>query len=379
MPAAAAAEVPAFRLVREADRAPTVVLTGPWTLHGLAHRTEPLLAALRPYAGDPSVHWDLTRIGALDSVGAVLVWRINDRLAHIEARPAHLALLQRWAKQQSGESARGVLPQPRRFDPVGALARTGAAAGARLFSLISLLGQVVLDFVQMLRRPRRAPWREISATIYDAGVRALGVTAVVGFLIGIVVSYLGALNLSGFGAEGFIVNILGIGIIRELGPLLTAILVAGRSGSAITAQIGVMRVTQELDALAAMGTSQTLRLVLPRVLGLMIAVPLLVVWTDTVALLGGMLAARANLGIGLLRLYEGLPDVVPSVNLWFGVVKGAVFGALIGLIACDYGLRTRPDSESLGQETTKSVVTTITLVILADAIAAVVFQSVGLQ
>jgi phospholipid/cholesterol/gamma-HCH transport system permease protein len=205
------------------------------------------------------------------------------------------------------------------------------------------------------------------------------ITALVGFLIGIVISYLGALSLSGFGAETFIINILGIGIIRELGPLLTAIIVAGRSGSSITAQIGVMRVTQELDALAAMGTSQTLRLVLPRVIGLMIAVPLLVVWTDALALLGGMLAARTNLGIGLVRLYEGLPDVVPSVNLWFGIVKGGVFGVVIGLIACDYGLRTRPDSESLGQETTNSVVTTITVVILADAVAAVVFQSVGLQ
>lgn len=378
MPAPGAAEIPAFRVSREADRASTVVLTGQWTLQGLAHRTGQLVEALKPYARDPSVHWDLTQVGALDSVGAGVVWRVHDRLAQIEAQPAHLALLQRWADGRLAQLAQAPPTRPP-FDPLGALARALQGGVAHFLSLVSLLGQLVLDFGYLLRHPERTPWREVSATIYDAGVRALGVTAIVGFLIGIVISYLGALSLSGFGAETFIVNILGIGIIRELGPLLTAILVAGRSGSSITAQIGVMRVTQELDALAAMGTSQTLRLVLPRVIGLMIAVPLLVVWTDAVALLGGMLAASANLGVELARLYQGLPDVVPSVNLWFGIVKGGVFGAAIGIIACDYGLRTRPDSESLGQETTNSVVTTITVVILADAVAAVVFQSVGLQ
>lgn len=377
MPAADSAEIPAFHVAREAE-ASTVVLTGQWTLHGLARRTDQLVRALRPYARDPAVRWDLTRIGALDSVGAGVVWQINEQRdpARMAAQPAHLALLRRWGGARDAQPA---TPRPRHWAPIETLVRTGRNYVDHLFGLVSLLGQVVLDLGYVIGRPERMPWREVSATIYEAGVRALGVTAVVGFLIGIVISYLGALSLKGFGAETFIVNILGIGIVRELGPLLTAILVAGRSGSAIAAQIGVMRVTQELDALAAMGTSQTLRLVLPRVIGLVIAVPLLVVWTDAVALLGGMLAARVNLGIGLVRLYQSLPDVVPLVNLWFGIVKGGLFGAVIGVIACDYGLRTRPDSAGLGQATTHSVVTTITVVILVDAVAAVVFQSVGLQ
>jgi phospholipid/cholesterol/gamma-HCH transport system permease protein len=238
---------------------------------------------------------------------------------------------------------------------------------------------MVLDLGYLATHPARTPWREISATIYEAGVRALVVTAVVGFLTGMVASYLGVLSLKQFGAQTLIVNILGITTVRELGPVLTGILVAARSGSAFAAQLGVMRVTQELDALSAMGTSQSLRLVLPKVIGLAIAVPLLVMWTDTVSLLGAMLIAGHTLDIGLLHLLAGLPDVVPLTNFWFGIVKGAVFGIAVALIAADYGLRTEPDTESLGRETTNSVVMTITVVILLDAALAVAFQNVGFQ
>ncbi len=371
-------DIPAFHVSREAGSATKVVLTGRWTLLGLARRLETLTQALKPYARDPDVHWDLTHVEALDSVGAFILWQINDRRqpAHLNLQPEHLALIRRWAERQIPQIQ--TVPH-RRFDLVSALAWVGRAGAGNLLSFVTLLGQVVLDMGFLIRHPARIPWREISATIYESGARALGVTAVVGFLIGVVISYLGAQTLQGYGAQTFIINILGIGVIRELGPLLTAILVGGRSGSAMAAEIGVMRVTQELDALSAMGTSQTLRLVLPKVVGLAIAVPLLVVWTDAIGLLGGMLAARASLGIGLARLFQALPEVVPLANFWFGIIKGAVFGCVIALIACDHGLRIKPNTESLGKETTNSVVTTITVVILVDAILAVVFQSVGLQ
>ena len=166
-------------------------------------------------------------------------------------------------------------------------------------------------------------------------------------------------------------NLLGISILRELGPLLAAILVAGRSGSAITAQIGMMRVTKELDALAVLGISPSLRLVLPRVLGLAVAMPLLVVWTDALALWGGMLAAERELGIPPTLFFSKLPDVVPVSNLWLGVGKGVAFGVLIAMIACHFGLRVEPNTESLGGGTTRSVVASITAVILADALFAI--------
>src|SRR6266851_7722 len=180
-----------------------------------------------------------------------------------------------------------------------------------------------------------------------------------------------------FGACVFIVNILGIGIVRELGPVVCSILVAGRSGSAITAQLGVMRVTEELDALSVMGISNTLRLILPKMAAIAVALPLLVLWTSGVALVGGAVSAKAELGMSVFQFFTALPAAVPEVNLWLGVAKGVVFGVLIALIACHFGLRIQPNTESLAAGTTRSVVTSITAVIVADAILAVIFSDVG--
>ncbi len=204
------------------------------------------------------------------------------------------------------------------------------------------------------------------------------VTALVGFLIGVVLSYLSALQLQLFGADVFIVNILGFGIIRELGPVLVAVLVAGRSGSAMTAQIGVMRVTEEIDALTTMGISRYVRLVLPKVVALTLAMPLVTLWGSSMALFGGMVSANLQLGLSFDFFLNALPRAVPAVNLLIGLSKGAVFGLLIALVACHFGLRVRPNTESLSANTTASVVSSITVVILVDAVFAIATRSIGL-
>jgi phospholipid/cholesterol/gamma-HCH transport system permease protein len=168
-------------------------------------------------------------------------------------------------------------------------------------------------------------------------------------------------------------------VIRELGPVLAAILVAGRSGSSITAQIGVMRVTEELDAMRVMGVPHGLRLILPRVIALAVAMPLLVMWTNIVALFGGALAAKVVLQIDMSYFARSLPSVVPIANLWIGLGKGAAFGMLIAVVGCHFGFRIKANSQSLGEGTTTSVVTSITVVILADAVFAILFQNVGLS
>jgi phospholipid/cholesterol/gamma-HCH transport system permease protein len=238
---------------------------------------------------------------------------------------------------------------------------------------------LALDVIYLVSHPAQIPWREISANLYRTGAQALGITALVGFLIGIVLSYLSSRQLQTYGADVFIVNILGISIIRELGPVLAAILVAGRSGSSMTAQLGVMRVTEELDALTVMGIPHSLRLVLPKVMALGIAMPLIVLWTSAVALLGGMVIAEIQLGLGYYFFFSKLPDSVPIANLWLGLSKGIVCGMVIALISCHFGLRIKSNTESLGQGTTNSVVTAITVVILIDAIFAVMFSNVGLR
>jgi phospholipid/cholesterol/gamma-HCH transport system permease protein len=243
--------------------------------------------------------------------------------------------------------------------------------------MVQLVGQLMLDLVRLARAPRRGPWRDVSGHLYRMGATALPITALVGFLIGVVLAYLMSLQLRQFGAESFIVNILGISLIRELGPMLAAILVAGRSGSSITAQIGVMRVTEELDAMRVMGIPHGFRLVLPRTLALALAMPLISVWTTLAALAGGMLAADVAMGISPAYFVQALPAAVKIGNLGLAMAKSVVFGALIALIGCHWGLRVKPNTQSLGEGTTASVVTSITMVIIVDALFAVAFKNIG--
>jgi phospholipid/cholesterol/gamma-HCH transport system permease protein len=247
-----------------------------------------------------------------------------------------------------------------------------------LKGFVRLIGQLTLDLRELARAPHQAPWRDFSGHLYRIGATALPITALVGGLIGVVLAYLTSQQLRQFGADAYIVNILGIALVRELGPMLAAILIAGRSGSAITAQIGVMRVTDELDAMRVMGISHSFRLVMPRAMALAVAMPLISVWTTLCALAGGMLAADISLGITPTFFLNALPQAVSPGNLGLASAKSVVFGILIALIGCHFGLRVQPNTQSLGEGTTASVVTSITVVILVDALFAVLFKDVGI-
>lgn len=356
----------------------TVTASGAWQVHALARSDvmPHITSALKALPDFATLQWDLSGISALDHIGAQLLWNAWDK-----TRPPQLTLAQHHEEffnrlEQAEELA---LPEQtrRHWLSVAAFRAIWHGGAGHLLGFIALIGQLVVDIARFARLPQRGPWKELSANIFHAGYQALGITALVGFLIGVVLSYLSAQQLHTFGADIYLVNILGMSIVRELGPLLAAILVAGRSGSSITAQLGVMRVTEELDAMLVMGLPHGFRLIMPKVLALAIAMPLLVVWTDAMALLGGMAAANLELGLSPTYFIRSLPDAVPLANYWIGLGKGAVFGSLIALVACHFGLRIKPNTESLGQGTTTSVVTAITVVILADAVFAVVFNGVG--
>jgi phospholipid/cholesterol/gamma-HCH transport system permease protein len=354
-----------------------LLLTGSCTLSALGRRMGDLSDELTSYASDPNLHWDLTKIDQMDDVGAVLLWRSwgGSRPEYLSIRPDQERLFSRLGKAPS-------LPSLPAREPLWIVARIGGGAillWEHLTSIVILAGQLLLDMKYLIAHPVRIPWREISANLFRTGAQALGITALVGFLIGVVLSYLSSKQLQMFGADIFIINILGMSIIRELGPMLAAILVAGRSGSSMTAQLGVMRVNEELDALTVMGIPHSLRLVLPKVIGLGIAMPLVVMWTSAIALMGGMVVAELQLGLSYQFFLHNLPDAVPLANLWLGLSKGVVCGMIIALIACHFGLRIKSDTESLGIGTTNSVVTAITVVIIIDAIFAVVFSDVGIR
>jgi len=349
-------------------------LSGEWTLAALVPHLkiiEPLLA--RAGAG---VTWDLSRVERLDSAAAALIWRAWGR-----AWPTALVLsdeFRRIIDRVAKVSSDPVVKPVKKLSPIESAGVFILGLWHNLAGIIALYGQLIFDCLYLLRHPAEIPWKEFSANVFKAGAQALPVSALVGFLIGVTISYLSALQLKTFGADLFIVNILGISIIRELGPVLVAVLVAGRSGSAITAQIGVMRVTEEIDALATMGISRTVRIILPKVAALSLAMPLLVLWTSAVALVGGMLAAYLQLDLSPGYFIDNLPKAVPVANLLIGLAKGVVFGFCIALVASHFGLHVKPNTESLSAHTTTAVVAAITTVIVVDALFAVMTKSIGM-
>lgn len=367
---------PILDIFKQDDGNACVKFSGNWNLRNLAIMPD-LQQKISRFSLIKGVQWDMDSIDVLDNAAALIIWQAwGERFPeHLQIRPEHRRLLDRWQTQKtpavkSADSRSKLI--------AGYLYRLFANFFGQLLEVVTLLGQLLLDALYLLLHPGEIPWAEISIAIYEAGVRALGITALVGFLIGIVLSYLSALQLKMFGAEIYIINILGLSIIRELGPLLAAILVAGRSGSAMTAQIGIMRVTEELDALSAMGISHSMRLVLPKVLALTAVLPLLSVWTNAAALLGGMFSAQNTLDISYRQFFFKLPDAVPLINVYIGLGKSAVFGLMIALIACHFGFRIKPNTESLGNETTNSVVAAITVVIMIDALFAILFMDMGM-
>ena len=358
----------------------TIALSGDWTLRLLTPVLAHIRGRLTAVSGDAAlaIVWDLSGVTRLDSFGALLLWRSwGRRFPPQIVLPARLeSIFTRLASL--GDGTLPVEPPYRFLDATAHLGGLLFGLVHHLTNFVALIGQLLLDLLYLLRNREHWPLLEMSANFYKVGVKAMPVTALVGFLIGVVMSYLSALQLRAFGADVFIVNILGLGIIRELGPVLVSVLVAGRSGSAMTAQLGVMRVTEEIDALATMGISRHVRLVLPKVVALALAMPLLTLWGSAVAIFGGMVSANLQLDMSYDYFLNALPKAVPLANVVIGLGKGAVFGLLIALVACHFGLRVKPNTESLSANTTASVVTSITVVIIVDAIFAIATRSIGL-
>jgi len=213
--------------------------------------------------------------------------------------------------------------------------------------------------------------------IYESGIKALPIIALTMFLIGVVVAYQSASQLKIYGANIFIVDMLGISILRELAPMLAAIIIAGRSGSSYAAQIGVMKITEELDAMRTMGFDPYAFLVLPRMIALMIMMPILIFFADIAGVMGGMLIAKIDLGLSPALFLERFVEVVKVKHFWIGVIKGPFFALLIATIGIYRGLQVKNDTQSIGFNTTKAVVESIFAVIICDAFFSIIFTNLG--
>jgi phospholipid/cholesterol/gamma-HCH transport system permease protein len=348
--------------------------SGIWSIHTIAD-LEQRLAEIQ-WPDNAEIVVDGSGITVLDTSGAWLLHRtVRQRAARGRAvrvqglRAEFAALLQLLAAREIPLEAPIVRPPPW-------LARVGlrawsATAGA--YGYLAFVGETALALLGTLRHPRRLRWRPILHNVQTAGVEALLITGMLSFLMGLVIAYQGADQLQRFGANIFVADLVALAMLRELSPLLTAIIIAGRSGSAYTAQIGTMKVTEEIDALRTIGVGAQELLVLPKVIALIIVMPLLTVYTDVTGVLGGMVMANLKLDVGFEVFFDRLGEAIQPSSYWTGLVKAPVFAVIIALVGCYRGFQVSGSADSVGAQTTLSVVQSIFLVIVADAMFSIVF------
>lgn len=356
---------------------PTVVVrcSGNWTVHGIATLEARLTTFVWPSTDELVI--DATAILAMDTAGA---WLLHRTVRDLERQgrkirisglhPEHNTLLQLVAARATTQ----VRAAPTRSNLLVVIGQRVWRHLLGLHGMLAFVGESTIVFARTVVQPRRLRWRTILYNLQTAGFEALPITGLLAFLMGLVIAYQGADQLQRFGANIFIADLVGLAMLRELSPLLTAIIVAGRSGSAYAAQIGTMKVTEEIDALRTIGVGPQELLVLPKILALMIALPLLTVYADAAGVLGGMLMARTKLDVGFDAFLDRLGDAISLSSFLTGVAKAPVFAAIIALVGCFQGFQASGSADSVGRQTTVSVVQSIFLVIVADALFSVVFN-----
>ncbi|HEY1629993.1 MAG TPA: MlaE family lipid ABC transporter permease subunit [Rhizomicrobium sp.] len=328
---------------------------------------------------------DGAKITSLDSAGAWLLLRSKRELEGAGVKIAAFNIPDRYRPLfQTMESEHKAKPvsHPPHTGLLGLLERTGKGTVQALrqgYDLLGFLGRVTVEAWEAILSPRRElPFPAFIHQIEETGVTALPIVGMLAFLLGVVLAYQGADQLKRFGAQIYTIDFLGVGFLRELGGLVTAIIIAGRSGSAFTAQIGTMRVNEETDAMQTIGLNIAEVLVLPRVLGLMIALPLLTFFADVIGIIGGMVMTYFDLGITIPAFMRELQGAINVNTLIVGLIKAPVFAFVIALVGCFEGMRVERNADSVGKLTTRSVVESIFLIIALDAAFSIIFSVLGI-
>ena len=339
------------------------------------------LRALAP-EGRPTII-DIGGVERIDTTGAWLIYRLvrdwtrAGAVATVEGADADALRL----IEQVGANDRPVKIRPDRTNPV--IRRLGQVGYhvidvvETLGGFLAFLGEAMRVMFRTIVTRTRFRWPAIIRQTEMVGVNALGIVGLMSFLVGLVVAQQGAVQLRQFGAEVFTINLVGRSVTRELGVLMTAIMVAGRSGSAFAAQIGSMKLAEEIDAMRTIGLSPTEVLTLPRVIATALVMPLLAFYASILAITGGALFAWTSLDIPLITFIQRIQEVVPITDLWIALIKAPVFGLIISVTGCYHGMQVTGNAESVGQRTTAAVVQSIFMVIVLDAFFAVFFTAVG--
>jgi phospholipid/cholesterol/gamma-HCH transport system permease protein len=367
--------IPKFvELKRERGRT-MLILEGEWTLEKVAVIERQVDEALRQIGDE---HFDVIAddIDRLDTSGAFLL----KRLAKQEAAQTHLKTDQRAILEFLPDYSE-YAPPKREQKPAAVFSAVGEwifVALDFLWDIFAFIGRVVLCFVSALARPRRFRPAAIVRHIEETGLRALPIIGLLAILITMVITYQGAIQLRALGADVFTIDLTVISLLRELGVLVTAIMVAGRSGSAFAAEIGVMQLREEVNALRTIGLDPIEVLVLPRIIALVLVLPLLTFFADLIGLLGGGLMSLSLLNISFAQYFNRVEDVATPTMFFVGMIKAPVFAFAIAVIGCYQGLNVSGSAASVGRRTTLAVVQAIFVVIMADGIFSVAFQMAGI-
>lgn len=358
--------------LRVDDAARVVVLRGDWTLEGDPPHPEALLASADgPPHGAPVLAFDTSALGAWDTTLLVFVVRCEDfARTHAlrfddTALPARLVRLLALARAVPERTQQAPAP------PAQRLARLGAAAlrfRDDFLAAVTFAGDVALALGRLVGRRVRMRWRDFWVVVQDNSSGALPIVTLIALLVGIIIAFLGVVVLERFGADYYVSYLVGFGMLRELGALMTGIILAGRTGAAFAAELGSMKITEEVDALTTLGIAPIEHLVLPRLLGLFVMMPLLTVYADFIGIAGGMAVSVVLLELSLKQFVNGLLAAVTLPDALLGVFKGTIFGFIVGVAGCMKGLQTGSDAGAVGRAATAAVVLGITLIILANAI-----------
>ena len=360
-----------------------LALSGCWTARGIG-TIENHLEAVR-VAASTEVIADGSRVAALDTAGAWILQKLLLRLRGEGVNVTMRGLRPEFSKllgvvaQQVEELAGNKTPVAK--PPPGLLENIGRSVEGffqQTLALLRFVGETAVAFAGCITHPARFRWRPILYNIRTAGFDALPIVGLLSFLLGIVVAYQGADQLKKYGASIFVADLVGLSMLREFAPLMTAIIIAGRSGSAYAAQIGTMAVTEEIDAMRTVGIAPLELLVLPKVMALVIALPLLTLFADVLGVFGGMIMAKTQLGISFNEFLDRFVKAVSITSYLVGIGKAPVFAVIISMVGCFQGFRTRGGADSVGRQTTRSVVQSIFLVIVADALFSVAFNALDL-
>jgi phospholipid/cholesterol/gamma-HCH transport system permease protein len=363
--------------VQDEDRTPVLALSGDWTVDTIA-ALETEMRALADVLGAGAVV-DVSRLGRFDVAGAYLIDRTFREAAGDDVRIAvrgdhpnakQLLHTARKANPEAAPAPSGLRGLTGVFDSVG---RIVAAIGIEILETVGFFGESLAVLVRLLLNPRRIRWVSIVHVMEVAGLNALPIVALLSFFIGMVVAYLGARILGDFGASVFTVELVAFSVLREFAVVITAVLLAGRTNSAFTAEIGAMKMRQEIDAMQVIGIEPMEALTAPRIVAMLVMTPILTFAAMMTGIFGGVLVAWSELGVSPHMFFARLSETVPAQHFWVGMSKAPVFALVLAVIACKQGLSVGGDVASLGRRVTTSVVQAIFMIILLDALFALWF------